>query len=128
MNVDWKVTPDYLHITVTGAYDFDAAVERFAAVIAACRQTGIPKVLVDYRELQGGRSKINEGIYAAQVAELYKNHMEHGGTPLRFAYLANKAVTLEFMPGLALVRDHGIDAYVTYDFDDAVRWLAKGAQ
>lgn len=56
-------------------------------VIAACRQTGVSKVLIDYRDLDGELGAVQDILYAQAVLEFYKQHRLSCGRPLRTAIL-----------------------------------------
>jgi hypothetical protein len=43
----------FLEVLVTGTYDMQDAIESFPLVLAACRQTGLCKVLIDCCDLAG---------------------------------------------------------------------------
>jgi hypothetical protein len=53
MKVETHQEDDYLVFFVTGTYDLNEAVEKFPLALTACRQTGISKALIDYRDLEG---------------------------------------------------------------------------
>ena len=87
MKIDFQPHPDYIVFAVTGKYNLTEAVDKFSLVFIACRYTGLGKVLIDYRHMEGGSSATLDILYAHHVVEMYQNHLTSGGTPIKVACL-----------------------------------------
>ena len=111
--------------TVTGSYDLSEAIERFPMVIAACRQTGVSKVLIDYRDLDGEIGAAQDILYAQAVLEFYKQHRLSGGRPLGIVFLGPELKP--WSDGEEIVKNEGPEVLVTIDYDEASDWLFREA-
>jgi len=125
LNVDFQQEPDHLVFMVRGSYDLTEAVERFPMVIAACRQIGLARALVDYRDLGGEIGAAQEIIYAQAAVDFYKQHLSTGGRPLRIAFIGREPKP--WKDGEEIAKDYGLDVLVTTDYDEALDWLFSEA-
>lgn len=91
--------PTYLRVEVSGLYDLQDAIARFPLVISACRLTGLNKVLVDFRRLQGDIAATEKAVYSLEVREQYMRHLATGGERLRIAYLGAVPQVSTYEPG-----------------------------
>jgi hypothetical protein len=125
LDVKFEERPDYMLVSVSGEYDMEEAIERFAVVIAACRRLNLTKVLIDFRTLPGERAMVQQVMYAMGVGGLHQQHLSASGTPLRVAYVGDASVVKPSNPGLDVVKGYGMDALVTANLDEAVDWLSR---
>lgn len=115
---------DYLEFIVTGTYDLESAIAKFPLVIAACRQTGKSKVLIDHRVLAGEIMLTQELLYAHRTGEFYQNHLATGGQPLKIAFVGSE--TLSEAVTKAIGNTYGLDGIATSDYQEALDWLWAG--
>ena len=125
LSVEIEPKSEYLLVNVTGQYDLDEAVERFAEVVFACRKHDLNKVLVDYRTLEGETAKVQEIIYALRGGEFYRQHLEAGGVPLKMAYVSNDKHILSWTPGSDMAEKFGLEVFRTTDLNQAIEWLSS---
>ena len=123
LNLEVSVTDEWLRVDATGTFDLEQSVRGFPAVTAACRARGITAVLVDYRTVEGPAAMTEEIIYATRIGELYRQHLEEGGDPIRIAYLGNDSFVRTWSPGLSVLEGYGLHALVTTDLAESEEWL-----
>ena len=114
MKVEIQKKDDYLVVTVIGNYDLNEAIKKFPLVITACRQTGLTKALIDYRDLEGDIPTTLDFLYTLQVIELYKAHRSAGGPPIRFAFVG--ANPKPWPMGEEMGQRHGVEVLLTYHY------------
>ncbi len=128
MNISIKVRSDYLNVLVTGTFDLQIALDLLGQVLSASIQYKLPKILIDYRELQGVPLAATEDyIYAVSGTQLIQEYMDATGRPPRVAYLAPKTVLEDGEYGVKVAATFGFsDAKRTTDIDKALEWLGVG--
>jgi hypothetical protein len=114
---------DYLVFTVTGKYNLHEAIERFPMVLAACRQTGLSRALIDYRDLEVEAWATQDILYAQGVGDYYKQYLSTGGGAIRVAFLAPEP--RPWQDGEAIAEGYGLDALTTTDYNQALNWLFR---
>jgi hypothetical protein len=123
LSVEFHVRSERLEALVRGEYDPDAVVREFGTALEHCRRHGTTSMLVDYRTMKGRGSATLEILYATRVSQLYHEHLEGGGRPLRFAYLGSGEFVKNWQPGVELARAQGLEIMATTDEAEARRWL-----
>jgi len=113
----------YLEVLVWGNYTLEEAVDRFPGVISTCRLSGVPKVLIDYRKLQGDIAAIQKIIYAAEIVDIYNTHLASGGQKLKIAYLGSAPMVSTYEPSLEIAKTLGIPFKLFMNIKDAQEWL-----
>jgi len=121
MIVDIQPHPDYLLFVVTGKYNLNVAIDKFALVITACLHNGLYKALIDYRQLEGESFASLDVLYAHHAAEMVQKHRATGGTPIKIAFLGKREKPWTF--GQEIAKQQGIEVLITQDFPEAVAWL-----
>jgi hypothetical protein len=113
---------DYLEFVVTGSHDLNEAIDRFSHVLAACRRTGLKKVLIDYRELIYSVGGTEKTLYAFGTEDQYLKYFKSGGHELQIAYLAPKVMCYE--PGAEIGRKVETLQFELFDkLNEALEWL-----
>ena len=107
--------------SVSGTYDLNDAIDKFPRVIAACRQTGVFKALIDHRGLVGDIPATLDILYSLQAVEIYQAHLSSGGTPIKFAFVGKDPRS--WATGEEIGRDFGVEVLVTNDYQEAINWL-----
>ena len=125
LNVGVEQKPDHLVFTVTGTYDINEAIERFPMVLTACRQTGLSRVLIDYRDLDREAWATQDILYAQGVGDFYKQHLSTGGEPIRIAFIGREPKAWE--DGEAIGKEYGLDTLTTTDYNEGLNWLFNEA-
>jgi hypothetical protein len=115
--------PTHLRVEVTGTFDLQDAMARFPLVISACRLTGLTKVLIDSRRMQGDIAATEKAIYSLEVREQYLHHLASGGEPLRVAYLGSAPRVSTYEPGQELAERENLPFLTTTELEDAMLWL-----
>lgn len=123
MKINFTVSGTRLVATVTGAFDADQSVSKFASILSFCRLYSLDQVLIDFRALDGTVFTTAEIMYAHNISRLYREHLGAGGDPLRIAYLGPDTYINDSMPGLGIAQAGGLDILATSDFPEAVEWL-----
>jgi len=125
MSLDIKIVQhdDYLEAVVSGTYDMQAAAARFPLVMAACRLAGVPRALIDFRELAGMPAATEQVLYVFDIQDQYQSHLDAGELPLRIAYLGTPRQVSVNDPSLQIVRQHNLPFDLFADFDAAMAWL-----
>jgi len=128
MNISIDVEADYLHVLVTGTYEIELALDLLEKVLIESMRHKLPRILIDYRQLQRISSSMTETyIYAASAARLIQKYVDTSGQPPRLAYLGPEPVLYE---------EYGVDVAVNYGFpaaksttsiDEALAWLGVGS-
>ena len=123
-NAEFRVEGRRLIAAVSGTFDLEEAVRRFERVTLACRLQGLTDVLIDSRALGGQGWAVPEIIYAERIATLYRSHLQQGGSPFRTAYVgSDEAIGSDGSPGEEVMKEEGVDVYVTTEMDAALAWL-----
>ncbi len=112
---------DFLEIVVTGSYDLNDAVNKFPHVLDVCRLTGLQKVLIDYRDLQGEGGGIEKCIYVWGIAEHYQKYLTLGGHELQVAYIRPKVTDYE--PGVEIGNNIGLPFKLFDKPNETHKWL-----
>lgn len=111
----------FLEIIVTGSFDLNDALYKFPHVLDVCRLTGLEKVLIDYRELEGGGGGTEKSLYAFGIVDHYKKYLKQGGSELQFAYLAPTITSYE--PGAEIGQQSEFPMKLFDKHNDALEWL-----
>jgi hypothetical protein len=110
---------------VTGQFDHQKAFAQIthANVINKCRQVGKNKALIDFSKLEGDIAASIKVLYTMKISELYNNHLESGGMPLKIAYVGspNKISSNEL--GSEVARREGLPTILTTNKKEALLWL-----
>ena len=125
LDVQFELVGSRLIATVSGINEPDEAVFRFQWMLDACRSGKVGEVLIDYRDLKGHGSAVQEIIYATRIVDLYRGYLLQGGRPLRLAYVGNDAFVGGWVPGAEIAGEAGLDVIVTTSLDEAVAWLDR---
>jgi hypothetical protein len=125
MNMSIEVRSDYLNVLVTGAFDLQIALDLLGEILAASIQHKLPRILIDYRELQAIPPAMTEDyIYAASATQLIQKYVDVAGSPPRLAYLAPKTILEDGEYGTRVAAAYGFfDVKRTTDMDEALEWL-----
>jgi len=125
LNISIDPRPDYLNVLVTGAYDLDIALELLGNVLQASIHHKLPKILIDFRELQGIPAYMTEDfIYADSATQLIQKYIDVTGRPPRMAYLAPKTILEDGKYATKVAAAYGYtDAKRTTDMEEALEWL-----
>ena len=124
INVAMTEHPDYLEVVVSGTYDQQQAVNRFPAVITACRQSGISKVLIDHPDMEGAPPATDEIHHALKVPDQYDVHVAYGGDELVPAYVGSPSgVGPRYGAGLKVAKGRSQRAGVFTNIGNASAWL-----
>lgn len=125
MNISIEVRSNYLNVLVTGTFGVQLALNLLGEVLDASIQHKLPRILIDYRELQGVPPFMTEiYIYSASVAQLVQKYIDVTGRPPRMAYLAPKTALKDGEYGTRVAAEYGFfDAKRTTDIDEALEWL-----
>ena len=125
MALDVKIIQhtDYLHVVVTGDYDMRDAIDKFPLVLSTCRLTGITKVLVDFRDINGVPAATEKILYTYGIVEHYNQYISHGGREIKFAFVGQSPQVSTFEPGKQIARNGNIPLYIGTDIDEALEWL-----
>jgi len=114
----------YIEIIASGEFDLRDAINNIPTVMHSCRLSGLSKVLIDYRKLNGDIFAVEKIIYAQESIDQYKNHLASGGKKLQFAYAGKIPQVSTYKPGLEAAASEGIkEVFVTDDIDEAYKWL-----
>ena len=116
----------YLYLSLTGDYDPDQALRDFGRLLDACTESGMSKVLIDYRDLKNPILSVTDRYqYIAAVNKQYRDFRTRGGGTLSIAYLSLPDALLP--PGdnftETVVENFGFPAVETADLNEALRWL-----
>ena len=117
--------PDYLRCVVTGIYDVREAIDGFPELIVRCRATGLSKVLVDYRTMEGYPSAIERILFTEETLKLHGQHLNYAGVPIRVAFLGSPKVIGTYNPGLEIAKNRGFSATITSDLEQAIAFLME---
>ncbi len=123
LDVETKET--YLSLSLSGEYDPDQAIRDFGRLLDACTESGLSKVVIDYRDLRNNIVNIIDRYeYIKAVNKQYVDFRRRGGGILRIAYVAPG----EILPrpdnfNETVTENFGFPAIETSDFDEALRWL-----
>ncbi len=125
LNISIEARPDYLNVLVTGAYDLEIAVELLGNVLQASIHHKLPKILIDYREVQGIPTYMTEDfIYAVSATQLIQKYIDVTGRPPRMAYLAPNTILEDGEYATKVAAIYGFtNVKRTTDFDEAMDWL-----
>lgn len=108
-----------------GNPETEAAIESFRSGIDDCRQYGIRKMLLDYQTRTSYPAAVERIIVATELAALYKQHLESGGSPIKFALFTRKdMITKDFQPGLEVAHLQELELINTDDEAEILDWLS----
>jgi len=96
--------------------------------LSASIQHKLPRILVDYRELQGiPPHAIEDYIYAASATQLIQHYVDVAGKPPRMAYLAPNTILNDSDYAVQVAATYGFsNVKRTTDLDEALEWLGVG--
>jgi hypothetical protein len=117
----------YLWAILTGRIGQAELQSSFLAVLDACVQQGVSKVLVDLRQATGGMSLGERYQWAAFAAEAHRAHVTAGNPPLRLAVLGSEELVDPQRFGESVARNRGMENKVTTDPAEAAAWLEVNA-
>ena len=125
MIISIEVQSDYLAVLVTGTFDLQIALDLLGKVLSASIQHKLPRILVDYRELEGiPPSMIEDYIYAASGTQLVQKYIDVTGESPRLAYLAPKTILKDGGYSDKVAATYGFSgAKKTTDLNEALEWL-----
>jgi hypothetical protein len=124
MAIDVKMIQhnNYLEFVVTGSHDMNEAIDKFAELLDACKQTGIAKVLINYTQLVYNAGGTEKALYAFGAENQYLKYLKSGGHQLQLAYLAPKIHSYE--PGAEIGKKIESLQFELFDnLDKAIAWL-----
>jgi hypothetical protein len=123
MSIDIKIKQHsaFLEIIATGSYDFNVALNKFPHILDVCRLTGLKKVLIDYRELQGDGGGTEKSLYAFGIVDHYEKYLKIGGSELQFAYLA--PIVTSYEPGAKVGQQSEFPFKLFDNRNEALEWL-----
>jgi len=124
MAIDIKIIQhnNYIEIVVTGSYDLNEAVNKFPHALDVCRLTGLQKVLIDYRELQGDGGGTEKSLYVFGIENHYQKYLKLGGHELQVAYVAPMVNSYE--PGVDIADKIGLPFKLFDKLNEALEWLS----
>ena len=123
LKVDIIQHKEYVEANVSGEYDMQEAIDKFSMVLNACKISSRPKVLVDFRELDGNIYAVQKIIYSLKVIDKIYNYFASRGKDLQFAYVGKAPQVSTYEPGLEIAERQAIQAIVTDDINEAFEWL-----
>ena len=125
MKIEMTQHEDYLEVIVTGQFDHQKAFAQIthANIINKCRLVGKNKALIDFSKLEGDIAASIKVLYTMKISELYNNHLESGGMPLKIAYLGSPSMVSSDEPGSKIARREGLPTKLTTSKKEALLWL-----
>jgi len=125
MAIEVKVNQygNFMEVIVTGTYDMQDAINRFPEVLSACRLSGISKVIIDFRRMEGVPAATEKALYGFGVQDHYRKHLLIGGQKVRVAYLGKSPFVSTYDPGLQIVRDSNMPFELFTNIEEAREWL-----
>ena len=114
---------DRLEFIATGPQEALQTPEPIETVLNSCKLAGVYRVLADYRDLTGGNQQDPQTGYTRGVGRVYQEYLAAGGIPVKIAVVGKEEMTQAWRQSEELVRGHGLKAFVTSDYDEAVAWL-----
>ena len=124
MHISINAKEDYLYVQVTGTYDLALALDLLEEVLIESVHHQLPRLLIDYRQLQKTFSMTDTYIYAASGAKLVQKYKDGHSQPLRIAYLAPESILADGEYGVEVAADYGFpEAKRTTNIDEALAWL-----
>ena len=125
IDISIEIEADYLYVLVNGVHNIDLAVDLLEEVLEASMRHNLPKILIDYRQLQNLSPSLTETyIYAASVAQRIQKHTDTSGQPLRLAYLGPETILKDGEYGVEVAAEYGFyEAKRTTNLDEAFEWL-----
>jgi len=118
-----KHKADRLEFIATGPQEALQTPEPIETVLNSCKLAGVYRVLADYRDLTDEDQHDPQAGYARGVGQVYQEYLASGGIPVKIAVVGKEEMTQAWRQSEELVRDHGLEAFVTSDYDEAVTWL-----
>ena len=126
MHISIDVKEDYLHMLVTGTYEIELALDLLEKVLIESLRHKLPRILIDYRQLQKISLMTDTYIYAASVARLIQKYVDTRGQPPRIAYLGPETI-LYGAYGEDVAHEYGYyEGKRTTTVDEALAWLGVG--
>ncbi len=90
LSIQIQSTDSYLHIRVVGTYDIQKAKALFEDAVRAADDQRQFNILIDYRDMQGSASMMENYEYSDFVARYLQNRLFKKDSPqLRLAYLGS---------------------------------------
>ena len=123
LKMQCRVEGDCLHVSVSGEYSLGDATATLDEAIDITVASGVSKMLVDYRQMQGRASVLDDYEYAMHfVRQVNGKRISKGLSTLYSAYVGNSSQP-EFAENVAVNR--GMVALATHDMHEALAWLAR---
>lgn len=113
----------FIEDVLSGPYCLQASVDEFTKILSACRQSGLSKVLIDCRKIEGTAQATEKALYILGIQDIYGKHLDSGGQKLMIAYVVGGSFASVFEPGLELARKNNLLFDLFADMDTACDWL-----
>ena len=123
MELDFRMTEDSgcLEVVVSGSFDLDEAIEKFANVMGSRHQLGITKLLVDYTELNEQILVSEKIIYSYCIKDYYRVCRETRSPEIQMAFVFQSIMDNDPCADLAKTYDLPLSSFD--DRGEAFGWL-----
>lgn len=81
---------DHIHVPVHGEFDLASAIKIFERIFDTCQVSGINRVLLDTRQMQGTISATERIVQGLSLENPYQAYRSAGCKPIRLAILSTK--------------------------------------
>lgn len=113
----------YLEVLVSGKFDRQDAANAFPEVLTTCRLTGLSKVIIDFRAVQGTAGTIEKIVYVLEIEKHYLKYLSSGGQALQIAYVGKAPLITAYQPESAVAESSGLPFRLFHDMNEALAWL-----
>ncbi len=116
-----ETTVTYFLVEIVGAFLLEEAMSIFHECLQMALQQGLPRVLIDYRQMTGHVSILDRHNLGQSIGAQIRTHCPH----FRFAFLglASHILPDKFMENV--VFNNGAVIKVTACRDEAIAWLER---
>lgn len=122
--IEVQSAQSYLYIRVLGTYEIERAKALFIDALKAADNSGQSRILIDYREMQGTASTIDNYDYSDFVASyLLERQLDEERPQLRLAYVGSG---INFDPSRfaeTVAVNRGVEVLNTDNMEAAIEWL-----
>jgi len=114
---------EFIEDILSGSYCLQESIDEFLKIVTACRQSGLVKVVIDCRKIEGNAEATEKALYILEIEDIYGKHLDSGGCELMIAYVVGGSFASIFEPGLNMARRNHLLFDLFADTEKACEWL-----
>ena len=125
MGLTISIRPQTAHllVCVSGIFNLKKSTENMDQIFDACNKYKMSRVLVDFREVKGCPSVMDNFDHVVFTAQKQIQNISTGGQHIRFAYLGSDPFLFNDTFSESVAANRGLDLKITTKIQEAARFL-----